>query len=355
MMSLKAAYPWTKAPFVVGAPMRVLSGPSLAVAVSNAGGLGFIGPGLKPIDLEGSLSEARDLIAKSPSLSKYLESERILPIGVGFQTWAGDLSISSPIVGTFRPAAAWLFAPRNGQSELDTWAETIRNVSPDTMIWIQVASVADAISAAQSAQRPDVLVVQGTDAGGHSLTKGAGIVTLLPEVIDALSSVPKGSDIPVIAAGGIMDHRGAAAALTLGASGIAMGTRFLASSEANISAGYQNHILAASDGGQTTVRTQLYNHLRGTTNWPAPFDARGLINASWRDHVAGMPFEENRQLFAEAAKKGDAGWGNQGRLATYAGTGIGLVREVRSAGEIVESVRNGSVELVKNTAQLLDR
>jgi nitronate monooxygenase len=159
----------------------------------------------------------------------------------------------------------------------------------------------------------------------------------------------------VIAAGGIMDHRGAAAALTLGASGIAMGTRFLASSEANISAGYQNHILAASDGGQTTVRTQLYNHLRGTTNWPAPFDARGLINASWRDHVAGMPFEENRQLFAEAAKKGDAGWGNQGRLATYAGTGIGLVREVRSAGEIVESVRNGSVELVKNTAQLLDR
>lgn len=328
--------------------MRVISGPRLAVAVSEAGGLGFIGPGAKPRDLEVDLTEASNLMSKSSVAS----SDGTLPIGVGFQTWNGDLSIACEILSKFRPSAAWLFAPRHGQTELDDWAKGIRAASPKTQIWIQIASVTDAVAAMKSNEKPDVIVVQGTDAGGHSRKTGAGIITLLPEVFDALNtSSLLSSAVPLIAAGGIIDSRGLAAALSLRAAGVAMGTRFLASSEAIINPGYQRHILEASDGGQTTVRTQLYNHLRGTTDWPEPFDARALINQSWRDHDSGLPFDRNKELYTEASEMGEAGWGPKGRMATYVGTGVGLVRHARPAGDIVREVRDGVRDVLRIAQQ----
>ena len=253
------------------------------------------------------------------------------------------------------PVAAWLFAPRHGQKELDEWTASIRAATNGhTKIWIQVASVKEAKAAASSNERPDVLVVQGTDAGGHSRTRGAGILTLLPEIADALKDIMLTTTknkqnsgqtvlpIPLVAAGGIVDSRGVVAAAALGAAASALGTRFLVSDEANINAGYVRHVLSATDGGQSTVRTQLYNHLRGTMDWPAGFDARGLANASWRDHEAGVSFEILKERHAEAASRGEKGWGKEeGRLATYAGTGVGLIRERLGAGKIVEEIRRG--------------
>jgi nitronate monooxygenase len=335
-------YPWTTTPLIVGAPMKVIAGPKLAVAVSNAEGIGFLGPGASPLDLEASLQEASSLISSSPSLSKVSKDDGMLPIGVGFQTWAGDMSVASEVLEKFKPRAVWLFAPRHGQAELDEWAKRIREVSRETKIWIQVPSVADAMGTMKSEQKPDVLVVQGADAGGHSRSKGAGIITLLPEVHDAVNGgVEIERQVPLIAAGGIIEERGAAAAMVLGAAGVAMGTRFLASREATINRGYQRHVVDASDGGQNTIRTQLYNWLRGERNWPGGWDARGLINESWRDHEKAVEFERNKELYTEAARQGEAGWGEDGRMATYAGTGIGLVKEVKGAGEIVDEVRDG--------------
>jgi len=342
----------------VGAPMKALSRPALALAVSNAGGLGFIGPGDKPEQLEQELEKTIEFLSKaSARASSKSDPGEILPVGFGIQTWTGDLSITTSILRSFAshapPAAAWLFAPRDGQSELDDWSREIRASSPQTRIWIQVASVADAIAAARSADAPDVLVVQGTDAGGHSRTKGAGIISLLPEVSDALESIPtkSGYPLPLIAAGGIADGRGVSAALVLGASGAAIGSRFLATSEAKINPGYQGAVLAGSDGGQTTVRTQFYNHLRGTLGWPVPYDARGLINASWRDHESGMPFEKNKTLHDEAMKKGPEAWGErEGRTATYVGTAVGLIREVKPAGVVVKEVRDEAGRLLEATS-----
>jgi nitronate monooxygenase len=339
---LQSALPWTSVPLIVGAPMRVLSGPSLAFEVSKAGGLGFVGPGARPGDLESALIQTSKLVEESGSLSSVCKPG-LLPIGIGFQTWAGNLATSSQILGQHRkPAVIWLFAPRHGQKELDEWVDRIREISPNTQIWIQVASVADALAAAPSS---DVLVIQGTDAGGHSLKKGAGIVTLLPEVFDALASHGH-TNIPLIAAGGIADSRGVAAVFALGAAGVAMGTRLLASKEAAINPAYQRHVVEASDGGQNTVRTQFYNHLRGTMDWPEAFDARGIINQSWRDHEEGAPFEQTKRLHDEALKL-DKAWGFEGRTATYAGTGIGLVKEVKGAGEIINEVRNGFKDVLK--------
>jgi nitronate monooxygenase len=340
---LRSALPWTSVPLVVGAPMRVLSGPSLAFEVSKAGGLGFVGPGARPEDLESALIQTSKLVEESGPLSSPICKLDLLPIGVGFQTWAGNLATSARILTEHRkPSVIWLFAPRHGQKELDEWTNRIREISPDTQIWIQVASVADALAAAPSS---DVLVIQGTDAGGHSLKKGAGIVTLLPEVSDALASQGH-TGIPLIAAGGIADSRGVAAAFALGAAGVAMGTRLLASKEAAINPAYQRHVVEASDGGQHTVRTQFYNHLRGTMDWPKAFDARGIINQSWRDHEEGVPFEQTKRLHDEALKL-DKAWGFEGRTATYAGTGIGLVKEVKGAGEIIKEVRNGFEDVLK--------
>ncbi|KAG8528471.1 uncharacterized protein KY384_007389 [Bacidia gigantensis] len=342
---LQRTYPWISPPFIVGAPMRVISGPKLAVAISGAGGLGFIGPGAKPADLDDSLSQTPSLLESLPQSSPtlaHLDRYVILPIGVGFQTWAGDLETTARIMRAHPPpAAAWLFAPRHGQKELDEWSVGIRAATDSkTKIWIQIASVAEAKAAAASKERPDVLVVQGADAGGHSRTKGAGLMTLLPEIADELKKDSNLPQIPLVAAGGIIDARGVVAGTVLGAAASAMGTRFLAANEANINPGYVQHVLDATDGGQSTVRTQLYNHLRGTMDWPAEYDARGLANASWRDHEAGVSFELLQERHAEAAKKGVKGWGEaEGRMATYSGTGVGLVRERMGAAEIVEQIR----------------
>lgn len=137
-----------------------------------------------------------------------------------------------------------------------------------------------------------------------------------------------------------MDGRGAAAAFCLGAQGVVMGTRFLASNEARIKNGYRDALVRASDGGVNTTRTLLYNHLRDTYGWPEPFWPRVVINRSWEEHKAGVPFEELKSRHDLSAQQdGDAGWGPQGRLATYAGAGIGLVGDVQDASVILERVR----------------
>ncbi|KHN95256.1 2-nitropropane dioxygenase precursor [Metarhizium album ARSEF 1941] len=333
--ALAKSLPWTTSPLIVSAPMRVMTGPSLAVAVSSAGGLGFLGPTLKPEDVFGDLDQAAELIGSSSI--RGAAGPSLLPVGVGFQTWNGNLEVAVSAVTKHRPCAVWLFAPRHGQGEFDEWTTAIKRASPDTRVWLQIGSLGEAVDAAGSATPPDVLVLQGAEAGGHGRHKDAqGTIALVPEVSDAL----RDSTIPLVAAGGIVDGRGAAAALALGAAGVAMGTRFLASKEARISKGYQDEVVRASDGARNTVRTQLYNHLRGTFGWPEQFSPRTIINKSWTDHESGVPFDRLKELHDESAKTGDAGWGPQGRLATYAGAAVGLVRHVQDAAVIVRETRD---------------
>jgi nitronate monooxygenase len=202
--------------------------------------------------------------------------------------------------------------------------------------------------------RPDVLVIQGSDAGGHGLEKCAGLISLLPEVDDAVSSYCRQNEIPtpaLVAAGGIMDGRGVAASIALGASGVVMGTRYLACPESNMAKGYQDAVLKASDGGVNTARGKLYDSLRGTTNWPARYGGRSVLNESWHDAAKGMSFEENKKLHDEAIKKGDEGWGEHARLTTYAGTGVGLVKDVKPAADVTREVREHAVQIMKRMKQ----
>jgi nitronate monooxygenase len=338
---LKKAYPWISTPLIISAPMRVFAGPALAAAVTGAGGIGFIGPGAKPTDLDIALSEARQLFSSS--------SSSVLRIGIGIQTFDANLTIASQAIQKHKPCAVWLFAPRDGQVELDVWSENIRKVSPETQIWIQVGSVTDALKAARSSSPPDVLVLQGSDAGGHGLVQGAGIISLLPEAADKL----KDMEIPLIAAGGIVDGRGISAALSLGAVGAVMGTRFLASNEAKIPKGYQDDVLRTNDGGQNTIRTKLYDELAGRTDWPSIFDGRNIVNRSILDQQSGMGFLDNQKLYKQATTLGNDGWGPNGRMTAYVGSGVGLVREVTAAADIVRTSRDQALKSLERARSCL--
>lgn len=273
----------------------------------------------------------------------------LLPVGVGFLNWGANIEEAIEHIRKYRPCAVWFFAARKDE-DLVEWTQRVRQASPGTHIWIQVSTVKAAIDITMKCQ-PDVLVVQGTDAGGHGLTDStASIVSLIPEVIDTLAE-QKVERIPtIIAAGGIMDGRGTAAALALGAQGVVMGTRFLASDEANIAKGYQKAVLDSRNGGMTTVRSSVYDQLRGTTDWPPGYGGRGITNQSYTDSLSGMTLEDNKKLYDAAIKQGDEGWGERGRLTTYAGTGIGLVREVKAAGEIVQEVRSDAIDRLRRVA-----
>ena len=346
-LSLTSAYPWTNSPLIVSAPMRLISLAPLAVAVSNAGGLGFLAAGTDVKDLKEQLQTAAKLLKNSPLKDT---SPHLLPIGVGFINWGVDLETALVAFQDHLPAAVWFFAPEKNE-DLISWSEDVRRLSGGrTKIWIQVGTVADALHVARICC-PDVLVIQGVDAGGHGLAHGAGVVSLLPEVADALSEAGENS-ISLAAAGGIVDGRGVAACLSLGANGVVLGTRFLASKEATITKGYQSDVLRSSDGGISTIRTSVYDMLRGTTGWPTKYNGRGIINLSFLDVQNGKSMDESKKLYEEALRKGDQGWGENGRLTTYAGSGVGLVREVKTARDIVEEVRRDAIEVLSRFSRL---
>lgn len=129
--------------------------------------------------------------------------------------------------------------------------------------------------------------------------------------------------------------------------------RFLASEEATIARGYQDAIIRTKDGARNTGRTSLYDQLRGTTGWPSRYNGRGVLNQSYLDAENGMSVEENKKLYDEASRNGDEGWSSEGRLTTYAGTGVGLVKNVMKAGDIVQEVRSNAFTIVSRGGKYL--
>lgn len=340
--TLRKDYPWLSpgSPIVVAAPMMRITMAELSVAVSKAGGIGFLAAGFDLSDLSKNLGEAAKLVKDAAIPMR----ENVLPIGVGFQNWGADIQTALNALIEHPVAAVWFFGPKQ-LSDLIPWSNQIRAVSGGrTKIWVQVGTVAEALRVAK-ALKPDVLVIQGADSGGHGLAKRAGVITLLPEVSDSLSK--EGISVPLIAAGGILESRGAAAALSLGADGVCIGTRLLACTEAVIAKGYQEEILRVRDGGVSTVVTTVYDTIRGINGWPKSYAGRAVANQSYRDQLAGMDDVKNKALYKEAMKQGDQGWGPDGRMTTYAGTGVGLVNEVKSAKEIVREIQEGAVSVLR--------
>jgi NAD(P)H-dependent flavin oxidoreductase YrpB (nitropropane dioxygenase family) len=212
----------------------------------------------------------------------------------------------------------------------------------------QVGSVAEAQAAADAGV--DIIIAQGVEAGGH-VRGNVSTIALVPRIVDAVAPVP------VVAAGGITDARGLVAVLALGAQAAAFGTRFLASTEALTHPEYQRKIIDASE--EDTVRTTLFGH-----TWPnAPHRTlRTRFVEEWRDQEArGNEARPDEPVIGETRIGGETvpvrrfmsytpsreTSGDIESMALYAGQGVGLVREVKPAGEIVK-------ELVAGARAILD-
>ena len=307
------------------------AGAKLAVAVTQAGGFGLIGADADMQNLQDEIAHA------TAQLQRH---EGLLPIGIGFLLFVVKLDIVLPILQDAQPAVVWLYAAADF-ADYGTWAHEIRRALPSTQVWIQVGSVHAALTVAEIA-RPDVLCVQGSDAGGHGFEKSAGIISLLPEVADALAAAGHG-EIPLLAAGGIIDARAAVAGFALGAQGVVLGTRFLSAPETKVHPGYRDMILAATDGGQSTVRSKVFDEMYGPNRWPVLYDGRSVRNESFEDRMNGVAIEQVRSRHAAAIKEEDKGYAvlGKGRATAWAGTGVGLVKKQQPAAEIVEEIRSG--------------
>lgn len=309
----------------------------LATAVSKASGLGLIG----------SLNDMKNLDEQLAKVEASLDRvDGLLPIGVGLLLFVTNIDEAIPVLEKYKPAVVWFFAAPE-LSDYETWTSRVREALPNSQVWIQVGSVAAALTIAKNS-KPDVLSVQGQDAGGHGFQKGAGVISMLPEISDALEE--SGHKIRLVAAGGITEGRSTAAALMLGAEGVVMGTRFLASEEINLHPLWQKAVIHADDGAESTVRSKLFDNLRGPNMWPTAYDGRSIVMESYEAHVSGTDIEEIRELHNEAAKEDHGGFGvrGKGRAAMWAGTGVGLVKKVQPAGEIVEEVRSAALKAIES-------
>jgi nitronate monooxygenase len=214
------------------------------------------------------------------------------------------------------------------------------------MVWIQVGTVSAALAA--SACHPDAIVLQGVDAGGHGVAHGASIISLLPETADALEA-QGASNITLVAAGGIVDGRSSVAALALGASAVVMGTRFLGAEETNISADVREAVLETRDGGETTVRSKIFDEMWGSNSWPQIYDGRCLRNAAYDNITNGMSLAEVQKLFQQTLERARTQHVDVRDInSIWSGTGVGMVRKEEKAADIVRKVQEDTKRRLQN-------
>lgn len=185
----------------------------------------------------------------------------------------------------------------------------------------------------------DAVVAQGFEAGGHRFTFDVspnhplpmiGTFALVPQVVDAVS-------VPVIATGGIMEGRTAAAAFALGASAVQLGTRFLLSNESGAFPSYRELLLNATEESTVVTRSYTGRPARGIRNsFVRAVEGSGVEPLPWpfQAVVAG-------DIYGSAPSRADAEW-----FSPYAGQGLRMARRNESAGEIVRSVLEEAVEVI---------
>jgi nitronate monooxygenase len=285
------------------APMGAVSGGKLAAAVTRAGGLGLLGPGYFGADW----------------IEQQFEAAGNTPVGIGFITWHMEKHPE-------QLEAALAHEPRAVMLSFGNPAPFIpRLKQAGAIVIVQVQSVAMAAAAAKAGA--DIVVAQGGEAGGHGAARGG--MGLVPAVVDALAP------LPVVAAGGIADGRGLAAALTLGACGALVGTRFFASEEALGIPAAKARLVEGS--GDDTLRTTIFDVVR-KIEWPKPFTGRALANDFTRrwhgreaDLAAGLEAENARYQAA-------AGTGDVGTAVVWAGEGVDLIHGIEPAEAILSRI-----------------
>jgi nitronate monooxygenase len=280
------------------APMGGVAGGALAAAVSEGGGLGVIGAGV------GDLT----WLARECDLARAGTRK---PWGIGFLSWAIDATVVDAAIAQ-SPAAIML-----SFGDPAPFTDAIR--AAGIPIIVQVTDLAEARRALDVGA--DIVVAQGAEAGGH----GGGRATLpfVPVVVDIAGPVP------VLAAGGIGDGRGLAAALVLGAAGAVIGTRFEATHEALITTEEAKAMVAA--GAEDTTQGRALDVVRGS-HWPSRYPARTLrnkITEAWEGREADID-EATKAAYRAGVDRGDLDY-----LPVWAGEALDLITAQDSAAVLV--------------------
>jgi nitronate monooxygenase len=315
---------------ILQAPMGDLSTPALAAAVTNAGGLGGIGMwGFSAEDAARRVAGFRQQSGGS--------------LNVNYPLWndPGDLTnIGQPMRARLQKlydAAGLGPVPEPKASVSNVGPEhlaMLQDVKPEVVSFhfglpapevvrsikaagIFVVSSATTVEEAKwlEANRVDAVIAQGTEAGGHrgtfsgvDVSRQSGLMALLPQVVDAVR-------IPVIAAGGISDGRGIAAAFMLGASAVQLGTAFLRCAEANVHEAHRVGLRAAKDS--STVVTNM------VSGRPARFIVNRLIDELSKGDAEPLPFPAQLSLTYPLGASG-----NPEVTVQFAGQSVALTREV---------------------------
>jgi enoyl-[acyl-carrier protein] reductase II len=296
--------------------------PELVAAVSEAGGLGSIGA----------------IFASSGQISAQIRHVRELTNRPFVVNHVVPLLDEEAFGATLEARPAGIsFALGDPGAELVERAH-----AAGSKVIHQVHTVGQAREA--SAHGIDVLIAQGSEAGGQGLAVGAGAMALVPQVVDAVAP------IPVLAAGGVADGRGLAAALVLGAAGANVGTRFLASKEASAPEAWKRRILDVES--EDVVRFEAWSAIMPPSE--AGYDVvprviRSDFVAEWEHR----PEEARRQ--ADRLRSdimGSIERGTPHELTPFAGQSAGLVRDVLPAAEIVSSMVSETEAALARAADL---
>jgi enoyl-[acyl-carrier protein] reductase II len=286
---------------IVGAPFGPWDQVELAAAIAEAGGLGSVGTGLRTVpELRAQWERLRELTDRPFAIN-----HTIRPFGA--EAFEATLEFGPPAISFHLAVPADLIARAH---ELG-------------ILWIQ--QVVDRGQAEEAvAAGADVIVAQGGEAGGHA--GSIATMVLVPQVVDAAG------DIPVIAAGGIADGRGLAAALALGAQGVSMGTRFLASAELAIADEWKRRIVE-SDARDAVKVANSERVLPPYTMPGARVEPRAMTTpliAQLREHPEWLDPTTIGPRIRDAVL---AGRGHE--YLPFAGQTVGLIDEVLPAAEIV--------------------
>ena len=292
---------------IMSAPMARAAGGALAAAVTRAGGLGLIGGAY----CDGDWIEAQFKAAGNEA------------VGCGLITWA--LAEKPEVLGqvlAHAPRAVFL-------SFADPAPFAAQVADAGVPLICQVQTLRDAQRAAEVGAA--VIVAQGSEAGGHGEARAT--MTLVPEVADWLAG--NAPEAILVAAGGIADGRGLAAALMLGAEGVLVGSRFWASEEALVPESMHRAAIAAD--GDSTIQSTVMDVAR-RLNWPERYACRVLKNAfteRWHGDLDGLIASADKVApeWIAAFEAGDID-----RANTFVGEAAGLIDAVRPAGELVEQI-----------------
>jgi nitronate monooxygenase len=284
------------------APMGGYAGGALAAAVSQGGGLGLVGGGRGHPDwLDRELGIVADRTTR--------------PWGIGFLSWAADVAVVERAL-TRHPSAVML-----SFGDPTPFVRPVREAG--ALLIIQVTDLAEARQAMEL--DADVIVAQGAEAGGHGGKPGRSTFSFVPVVADLAAPTP------VLAAGGIADGRGLAAALALGAAGALIGTRFQATLETLADASVSEAIIAS--GGEDTERSTILDIARGVP-WPSRYPARALRHPfveRWQGREVQLAADdEAKRAYRQGIENGELP-----RDPVWASEAVDLITDLRSAAHLV--------------------